>query len=173
MGDDGEFGIFGGLWGSSGPGSGGGSLDGNYSGRGFYRGSGMLDGGDWGRGGAIFVSVGKFGVTRGLFGVSRFRVDILQSAAAYAGFGETGGAGVQGGEALVQAKIGGGLRERGHERAKSFGGHVVGNEKLGIGEGGTNGECDCIGIVLVDGGSGGFELVDDDGRFIGGNKLCR
>ncbi len=96
-------------------------------------------------------------------------IDVLQSAAADAGFGETRGTGVEGGQTLVQAKVCGRLRQGRRQRAQGLGRHVVRNKEFGIGERGANRESDGIGIMLVDGGSGCFQFVDDDGGFFRGN----
>ena len=83
---------------------------------------------------ALLITSGEFAVSRGFVGIPGIGVNVLQCAAADAGFGETRGAGVQRGQALVQAQIGGRLGQGGQERAESLGRHVVGNEKFGVGK---------------------------------------
>ncbi len=119
----------------------------------------------------LLVAVSQLAVACSFLGISSFGVDALQGAAANAGFGEAFGASVQRGQPLVQAKIIGSLRQSGHERGQSFGGHVIGNKKFRVGEGGANGQGHGIGIMLMDRGRCGFQFVDDDGGFFRGNQF--
>ena len=168
--DDGEFKFFRGIGRSCRPGSGG--ICGGFRSW-FCRSRRQLDNGI-GRSGScrtLLVAIGEFAVAGGFFGISGFGIDVLQSAAADTSFSETRGPSVQSGEALVQAKIVGRLRQSGHQRAQSLGGHVVRNEKFRVGKSGANCEGDGVGIMLVDGGSSGFQFVDDDGGFFRGNQF--
>ena len=104
-------------------------------------------------------------------GISGLGVNALQGATADARFGEALGAGVQSGETLIQAKIVRCLRQRPISGPESLGRHVVGNEKFGSVSAERTARAHCVGIMLVNRRTSGFEFVDDDGGFLGGNQL--
>src|SRR5579862_173244 len=86
-----------------------------------------------GNGTAFFVALGQFAVFCRLFGMVRFRINALQRSAAKCSFGETASTSMQSGQALIDAEIGGCHRQGGDQRSQGLGGHVVRDEKLGVG----------------------------------------
>ena len=119
----------------------------------------------------LVVTVGKFAVSRGFVRISSVGIDVLQRAAAQSSFGEAAGASVQGCQALIDALIAGRERQGREQRSKRLLRHVIRDEEFGVGESGAYRERDFIRVMLVNGGSGGFEIVDEDDRFFGRDQL--
>ena len=96
-------------------------------------------------------------------------VDAFKSAAANRSFGKTLIAGVEGGQALVEAHVARGLRQSAEQRHDRLVGQIIRKEEVGIGDRGTDGDRDRVGIRLIDDGGGSFQLFDDDRAFFGGD----
>ena len=86
-------------------------------------------------------------------------------------FSESAGASMQSGETLVQTQIVGSLRQHCYERSQSFSRNVVRDKEFGVGERGADSQRDFIGIVLVNGRSGGLQLVHDNGSFFRSDEV--
>src|SRR4029077_15905439 len=108
------------------------------------------------RRGAFLVLVGQLAVTSGLLWVPRVVIDTFQHAAANRRLSKTTGSGVQGGQTLVQTQIFWRLRQGGQQRPQGFGGHVIGNEKLGISQGRADGQSHIVRVALIDKRGGSF-----------------
>ena len=97
-------------------------------------------------------------------------VDALKRAAAGGGFGKTVKAGMERGQALVQARVERRVRQSAQQRHDRLIGQIVGKEQVGIGDRGTHCNRNVIRIRLIDDGRGRFQLLDDDGPFLGGDS---
>src|SRR5579859_3185620 len=126
---------------------------------------------DRGNGGTFLITVGEFSVAGGFFGMLGVGINALQSAAAHCSLGEASSPGVQGSEALVDAQVVGRHRQRTNQRSEGLGGHVVRNEKFGVGQSGADGERDLVGIMLMDRGRGRFQIVNQDDGFFRRDQL--
>src|SRR5579883_1821958 len=137
---------------------------------------GFVGGGEGGNtqgrgGGVLLAALGEFLVAGSLFLQAGLGVHGRQGVAAAGSIGEALGADVQGGEALVEAHVAGRDGQHGHQRAERLIGHVVGNEKLGVGKGGAERAGDLGRVVLVEGRRGGFEFLDQHDALFDGEQL--
>ena len=118
----------------------------------------------------LLVLPRQFSVADSLVRITCLRVHRFQVPAAYCGFRETLGPSMQCSKTLIQTHITRCLRKCGHQRHQSFGRHVIGNEQIGIGQSGTDGNRNFIWILLLDDGSRGLELVYHHRALFGGDQ---
>ena len=118
-------------------------------------------------GSTFFVLAGQVAVAAGFVGMSGIVIKLFQIAAAYGGFAEAAGPGVQRGQSLVEPQVAGSLGQRGHQRSQCLGRHVVGNEKFGVGQRGPHCQGNIVSIALVDKRRGGFEFLHQYRAFFG------
>ena len=97
-------------------------------------------------------------------------VHAFQGAAADGGFGKALEAGVERGQALVQAHVARRLRQSAQQRHDRLVRQIVGKEQVGIGNRGAHRDGDVVGIRLIDDRRGRFQLLDDDRPFFGGDS---